>query len=119
MEPLGRYVVVLVPALTGATGSSVCLCVPQHYSIGDLKAALKRYLPSSDIELSDIFLFGNLAEDSQNAKAEPLKTEWMLTSDGFPKERDTIRLRYHYWSEFLFQLCGIPFHCDSGFRPVA
>ena len=119
MEPLGRYVVVLVPALTGATGSSVCLCVPQHYSIGDLKVALKRYLPSRDIELSDIFLFENLAEDPQNAKAEPLKTEWMLSSDRFPKERDTIRLRYHYWSEILYQLYGIPFHCDSGFRPVA
>ena len=50
MEPLGRYVVVMVPALTGATGSSVCLCVPQHYSIGNLKVALKRYLPSRDIE---------------------------------------------------------------------
>ena len=70
----------MVPALTGATGSSVCLCVPQHYNIGDLKAALKRYLPSPDIELSDIFLFGNVAEDSQNVKAEPLKTEWMLSS---------------------------------------
>ena len=79
MEPLGRYVVVLVPALTGATGSSVCLCVPQHYSIGDLKVALKRYLPSRDIELSDIFLFENLAEDSQNAKAEPLKSQSYLS----------------------------------------
>ena len=39
MEPLGRYVVVMVPALTGATGSSVCLCVPQHYSIRNLKVS--------------------------------------------------------------------------------
>ena len=61
----------MVPALTGATGSSVCLCVPQHYSSGNLKVALKRYLPSRDIESSDIFLFENLAEDSQNVKAEP------------------------------------------------
>ena len=43
----------MVPALTGATGSSVCLCVPQHYSSGNLKVALKRYLPSRDIEFSD------------------------------------------------------------------
>ena len=43
----------------------------------------------------------------------------MLSSDRFPKERDTIRLRYHYWSEVLYQLRGIPFLCDSGFRPVA
>ena len=87
--------VVMVPALTGATGSSVCLCVPQHYSIGDLKVALRWYLPSRDIEVSDIFLFENRAEDSQNAKAEPLKTEWLLSSDRFPKERDTICPRYH------------------------
>ena len=43
----------IVPALTGATGSSVCLCVPQHYSSGNLRVALKRYLPSRDIEFSD------------------------------------------------------------------
>ena len=79
-----------------------------------------QYLPSSDIEVGDIFLFGNVAdEESQAVRAEPLETAWMLSSDRFPKVRDTIRLRYHYWSEVLYQLYGHPFLCDSGLRPVA
>ena len=37
----------MVPALTGATRRSVCLYVPQHYSIGNQKIQTELYVSAS------------------------------------------------------------------------